>query len=57
MLDLVSPVRKAIAVDIELSNPLSENITFEVVLNGEGLAGEPWFSVLPGTSSKYELIF
>lgn len=51
--DLVSPIRKAIAFDIEIANPLPENITYEVVINGEALTGDPWFSVLPGGSSTY----
>lgn len=38
--DLVAPVRKAIAFDIELSNPLNENVTYEVIFNGEGLSGD-----------------
>jgi hypothetical protein len=37
VVDLVSPVRKAIAFDIELVNPLAEDVTFEVIVNGEGL--------------------
>lgn len=28
--DLVSPIRKAIAFDIEIANPLPENVTYEV---------------------------
>ena len=57
MVNLVVPIRKAIAFDIQLSNPLSENVTFEVIINGDGLNGDRWFSVLPGTNSTYELIF
>ena len=51
--DLVSPIRKAIAFDIEIVNPLPENITYEVIVQGEALSGDPWFSVLPGGSSVY----
>ena len=57
VVDLVTPVRKAIAFDIELSNPLSEDVTFEVIISGDGLRGDPWFPVLSGTCSCYELIF
>lgn len=49
----MAPVRKAIALDIELTNPLNENVTYEVIFNGEGLSGEQWFSVLPDMSSTY----
>lgn len=51
--DLVSPIRKAIAFDIEIANPLPENVTYEVQIIGEALSGDPWFSVLPGGTSTY----
>lgn len=53
VVDLVSPIRKAIAFDIEIVNPLPENITYEVVIQGEALTGDAWFSVLPGGTSTY----
>jgi len=37
---LVSGLRKAIAVDIELNNPYMEPVTFEVLMDGEGLMGD-----------------
>lgn len=39
--ELVANVRKAIAFDIELTNPLNEPVTFEVLIEGEGLIGDP----------------
>lgn len=53
----MAPVRKAVAFDIEIANPLHENITYEVLVEGESLVGDVWFSVLPGTTSTYQLIF
>ena len=44
-LDLKSFVRKAVAVEISLDNPLREPITFEVFYNGEGLLGDTSFIV------------
>ncbi|CAD8050766.1 unnamed protein product [Paramecium sonneborni] len=55
--DLVSPIRKAIAFDIEIANPLPENVTYEVQIIGEALSGDSWFSVLPGGTSTYQLVF
>jgi hypothetical protein len=34
-----------------------EQATFEVLLIGDNLIGEKYFSVLPGTSSTYEVIY
>lgn len=52
-IDLVTNVRKPIAFDIELQNPLEEQVTFEVFHNGVGLVGEQYFSVLPYTSVRF----
>ena len=56
--ELITQVRKPIAFDIELNNPLvDEQVTFEVSINGKDLIGEKQFTVLAGTSSTYELIY
>ena len=39
-IDLFTVIRKAAAFDISLSNPLKELVTFEVIIEGEGLIGE-----------------
>jgi len=54
---LVTQIRKAVAFDIGLENPLDERAEFEVILNGEGLIGEDTFTLLPKQSGTYELIF
>jgi hypothetical protein len=56
-IELTTTIRQAVAFDIELSNPLTESVTFEVIINGEGLIGEPSFFVQAQTNSVYELVF
>lgn len=34
-----------------------EAVTFEVLMDGEGLIGDQYFSLLPVSTSQYELIF
>ena len=57
VIDLVTTIRKAIAFDIAIANPLDERVIFEVVLNGEGLLGETAFTILPKQTATYELVY
>eukprot|EP01006_Ploeotia_vitrea_P021061 TRINITY_DN53389_c0_g1_i1.p1 TRINITY_DN53389_c0_g1~~TRINITY_DN53389_c0_g1_i1.p1 ORF type:complete len:904 (+),score=537.75 TRINITY_DN53389_c0_g1_i1:3-2714(+) len=50
-------VRKAAGIDIQISNPLSEPVEFDVTLDGEGLIGDSKIRVHPTQSRAYELIF
>ena len=56
-LTLQSFVRKAVAVEIGLQNPLEEPIEFEVKLVGRGLLGDPVFVLGPGEAGTYELLY
>jgi len=40
-------IRNSVAFDIDLANPLKEAVTFEVIINGEGLVGESQFYIQP----------
>ena len=40
---LISQVRQAVAVEIEMENPLSESVLFEVIIQGEFLIGSESF--------------
>lgn len=55
--ELVASVRKAVAFDIELTNPLNEPATFEVLIEGEGLIGDPVQYLNANETITYELIF
>lgn len=57
MIDLHSEIRKKSLCNIELFNPLDENIEFEVILEGEGLNGNPFLSIPRKNSVVYELEF
>eukprot|EP00929_Paragymnodinium_shiwhaense_P088700 TRINITY_DN49010_c0_g1_i1.p1 TRINITY_DN49010_c0_g1~~TRINITY_DN49010_c0_g1_i1.p1 ORF type:complete len:2929 (-),score=783.00 TRINITY_DN49010_c0_g1_i1:108-8894(-) len=57
VLPLQCEVRKAVAVDIQLVNPLDDVVVFDVVLNGEGLLGEAEFVLAPKETATYELVF
>ena len=50
-------IRKAIAFDITISNPLDESVTFEVMMHGEGLFGDNAFTLAPKQTGVYELVF
>jgi len=54
---LEARARTAIIADIPIINPLDEIVTFDVVLEGEGLIGAPSITIEPGQSAKYELIY
>lgn len=56
-LSLTCEVRRAVAVDIQLVNPLDDVIVFEVALNGDGLLGEVEFVLAPKETATYELVF
>ena len=57
IIDLVTTIRKAIAFEIAIANPLDERVVFEVILNGEGLLGETAFTILPKQTATYELVY
>jgi hypothetical protein len=61
-IEVKSTARKAVAVEISLENPTKETLVFQVTTDGEGLLGDPVYS-LPASnapnaqSSFYELIY
>ena len=56
-LSLATVIRKPIAFDIQIHNPLEETITFEVFIEGKDLIGEHSLSVEKDSVRQYELIF
>ena len=56
-LNLATVIRKPIAFDIQLQNPLEESIVFEVFIDGKDLIGENHLYVEPKSVQQYELIF
>ena len=57
VIDLRAFIRKATSAEISLSNPLNEPITFEVFFTGDGLIGDPLFSLEPKSVATYTLVF
>jgi len=55
--ELSTFVRKTIAFEISLSNPLKEALTYEISIEGEGLTGDTLINILPLQTSIYELRF
>ena len=55
--DLSTFVRKTIAFEISLTNPSKETLTYEIVIEGEGLTGETLLNILPLQTKVYELRF
>jgi hypothetical protein len=56
-LTLTCVTRQAVAVDIQLVNPLDDVVVFEVALSGDGLLGEAEFVLAPKETATYELVF
>jgi hypothetical protein len=56
-LSLEAGVRNAVALEIRLANPLDEPVDFEVMLEGEGLVGDPIFLLGPKETACYELLY
>ncbi|GBG28496.1 Cilia- and flagella-associated protein 65 [Hondaea fermentalgiana] len=56
-LEITTFVRKAVAVEITLVNPLDQAVEFEVSLQGHGLLGEPRFVLEASEAASYELIY
>ena len=54
---LKAKARTAVAADITIVNPLDTVITFEVIMQGEGLLGAPSVALQPQESAVYELIY
>ncbi len=50
-------MRSAVAIDIEVGNPMEEDITFAVELSGEGLIGFETIRVAAGQSATYEAVY
>lgn len=57
IIDLATTIRKAIAFEIVIANPLDERVVFEVILNGEGLIGDNAFVINPKQTATYELVY
>mmetsp|Transcript_18627 Transcript_18627/g.36432 ORF Transcript_18627/g.36432 Transcript_18627/m.36432 type:complete len:3020 (+) Transcript_18627:106-9165(+) len=56
-LDIQTFVRKAAAVQISVTNPLNEELSFEIILQGDGLLGEPLMKLAPQETAMYEFVF
>ncbi|EWS70940.1 flagellar associated protein, putative (macronuclear) [Tetrahymena thermophila SB210] len=57
VLDLNSFIRQACTFEISISNPLDQQISFDVIINGDGLIGENIFYLGPKETKSYELIY
>ena len=57
IIELSAVVRKAVAFDISLRNPLKEMTSFEVSIEGEFLMGSPVFTLPPLQTATYELLY
>ena len=56
-LEIRAEIRKTVSCDIELYNPLEENLTFEAIIEGEGLMGDSFITIPAKKSILYKLEF
>ena len=56
-IEIRAEIRKSVACDIEIFNPLEENLTFEAIIEGDGLFGDPTITIQPKKTVKYNLTF
>ena len=50
-------VRKPIAYEFSIKNPLNEPVTFDVDIKGDGLIGEPSLGIPANQTKVYELVY
>lgn len=55
--ELQTKPRSAVAADITIVNPLNSEITFDVIMQGEGLFGPSSITLAPRETAIYELIY
>lgn len=55
--DLISEVRKRVAFEVSLSNPLKQPVNYEVIISGDCLLGDGNLFLQPGETRQYQLIF
>eukprot|EP00736_Rhodelphis_marinus_P012698 Rmarinus@m.1878 len=56
-LKLDSAIRRAVAVDISVANPLEQEVTFDVYVEGHGLMGDSSLTLGRLERTKYELVY
>ena len=57
LLAVTAQVRTAVAVAIEVGNPMEQAVTFTVELDGDGLLGDDALSVPAGQTATYEAVY
>jgi hypothetical protein len=57
VIELSTSIRQSVALDLDINNPLKHAITFEIIINGEGLQGENILHVGAQETVKYSLIY
>ena len=55
ILEISAYLREVVAIEIDLSNPLNEEVVFDIHIHGDGLYGENEFKMEPNSSSVYLL--
>ena len=55
--EISAEVRKAVAVEIGITNPLDRPVEFEIILEGQGLLGDPFLMLGPSETATYELVY
>ena len=56
-INITAEVRKVTAVGISVTNPLSEELRFDVSIIGTGLVGDQYLTLGPNESKEYQLRF
>jgi len=56
-LDFSCQIRKAVAFEITLTNPMKETAVYEVSIEGEGLLGDQFFQLEPLQTQNYEILY
>lgn len=57
VIDLVADVRKKVAFEVSLNNPLDTPVNYEIVINGDGLIGDSNMFLKPKETKEYQLLF
>lgn len=57
VIDISCCAQSAALMEVEVYNPLTRNLAFDVTIEGSGLSGEPQIEVEPGRKKYYQLVF
>ncbi|XP_071954714.1 cilia- and flagella-associated protein 47-like isoform X2 [Antedon mediterranea] len=57
ILSISCPAQSATVMEVEIINPTTEHLTFDILIEGDGLRGESELSLTAGQKKMYQLVY